>query len=94
MELDGNYSPKNDIRRMITYARLNLTETWPMKGPFQLIMCRNVMIYFNRKTQHEIIRKFQHLIEPGGYLFLGHSEGIPKETKGFRYLAPAMYQKV
>ena len=89
----SDYVVGNKIREMITYGRLNLTDQWPLKGPFHVIMCRNVMIYFNRQTQNDIVNKFHRLLEPGGYLFLGHSESIPKENKGFKSLAPAVYQK-
>lgn len=89
----SDYLVGNKVREMIRYGRLNLTEQWPLKGPFHVIMCRNVMIYFKRQTQREIINKFHRLLEPGGYLFLGHSESIPKENKGFKNLAPAVYQK-
>lgn len=82
-----------EVLDMITYGRLNLMESWPLRGPFQLIMCRNVMIYFNRQTQKEIVNKFFRLLEPGGYLFLGHSESISPENKGFINVAPAVYQK-
>lgn len=93
-EIDGAYHVANNVRKMITYGRLNLANKWPLKGPFQVIMCRNVMIYFNRQTQFELINKFHNLLEGGGYLFLGHSESIPKETRGFKNLAPAVYQKI
>lgn len=87
------YVVGNEVRKMITYGRLNLMENWPLKGPFNMVMCRNVMIYFDRDTQAQIVDKFSRLIEPGGYLFLGHSESIPKNVKGFKNLAPAVYQK-
>ncbi|MFP8488681.1 CheR family methyltransferase [Gracilimonas sp. Q87] len=90
----GEYQISKEIRNMITYGRLNLSTDWPMKGPFHVIMCRNVMIYFNRQSQIEIVERFYRLLEPGGYLFLGHSEGVPKEVNGFKGLAPAVYQKV
>lgn len=90
----GLYQVNKNIREMITYGRLNLNDNWPLKGPFHVIMCRNVMIYFNRQTQTQIVEKFYRLLEPGGYLFLGHSEGLPKEVKGFKNLAPAVYQKL
>lgn len=88
-----NYRVNDKIRKMITYGRLNLTEKWPLKGDFQIIMCRNVMIYFNRETQEDIVRKFHALLEPGGYLFLGHSESINANALGFKNIAPAVYQK-
>ena len=90
---DGAFIVAPVIKNMITYGRLNLTEPWPMKGDFQLIMCRNVMIYFNRKTQEDIIRKFHALLEPGGHLFLGHSESMNASALGFENVAPAVYRK-
>lgn len=84
---------KPAIRQLITYGRLNLLERWPMKGPFHVIMCRNVMIYFNRQTQAELVSKFYDLLEPGGYLFLGHSESVSGKDHGFVNISPAAYQK-
>ncbi|KPP96459.1 MAG: chemotaxis signal relay system methyltransferase CheR [Bacteroidetes bacterium HLUCCA01] len=81
------------IAAMIKFARLNLQEPWPMKGPFNIIMCRNVMIYFNRETQQKLIKRFYDLLEPGGYLFLGHSETISGPSLGFVSVRPAAYQK-
>jgi len=90
---DGSYKVKGNVHNMITYGRLNLTDNWPLKGDFQMIMCRNVMIYFNRQTQEQIIRKFRELLEPGGYVFLGHSESMNAAALGFNNVAPAVYQK-
>lgn len=90
---ENNYQTSEAVRKMITYGRLNLTDNWPLKGDFQMIMCRNVMIYFNRQTQEEIIRKFRDLLEPGGFLFLGHSESMNAASLGFHNVAPAVYQK-
>lgn len=90
---DGYQAVKKEIFDMITYGRLNLTEPFPLKGPFHVIMCRNVMIYFNRKTQQEIISKFYDLLEPGGYLFLGHSESVTGDNPGLINVSPAAYQK-
>jgi len=81
------------VQNMITYGRLNLLEQWPMRGPFQVIMCRNVMIYFNRKTQMELVSRYYNLLEPGGYLFLGHSESVAGKDHGFVNIRPAVYQK-
>lgn len=91
---DDSFKVKNQIRSIITYGRLNLTDNWPLKGDFQMIMCRNVMIYFNRQTQEEIVRKFREQLAPGGYLFIGHSESIAASSLGFRNVAPAVYQKI
>jgi len=90
---DNTFKVNNRVQNMITYGRLNLNDTWPFKGTFQVIMCRNVMIYFNRKTQEEIIRKFRDLLETDGFLFLGHSESMNAAALGFQNVAPAVYQK-
>lgn len=90
---EEGYEVKPAVRELITYGHLNLLERWPMKGPFHMIMCRNVMIYFNRQTQMELVSKFYDLLEPGGYLFLGHSESVSGKDHGFVNINPAVYQK-
>lgn len=82
------------IKSLITYGRLNLLNRWPMKGPFHIIMCRNVMIYFDKETQRRLVERFYHLLEPGGYLFIGHSESITNKEIGLRTVLPAAYQKI
>jgi len=68
-------------------------DPWPMKGLFQVIFCRNVMIYFDKPTQQELINRFWEYLEPGGHLFVGHSEGLSSVKHRFRYVRPAVYQK-
>lgn len=90
----GNfYSVNNAVRKMVRLARLNLIEQWPMKGLFNVIFCRNVMIYFDRATQQSLINRFYEYLEPGGYLFVGHSEGLSAIKHKLRYVKPAIYQK-
>ena len=64
-----------------------------MKGPFDAIFCRNVMIYFDTQTQHKLVNRFWDLLEPGGYLFVGHSEGLSAIKHKFRYQRPAVYKR-
>jgi len=93
-EVDGyQYQTAQNVRDMITYGRLNLKKDWPLDGPFQVIMCRNVMIYFNRETQKELVQRFRNILEPGGYLFLGHSESIASADRKFENVSPAVYRK-
>jgi chemotaxis protein methyltransferase CheR len=87
------YQVSDPVRSMVRLARLNLMDSWPMKGPFQVIFCRNVMIYFDRATQQLLISRFWELLEPGGYLFVGHSEGLSAITHKFKYIRPATYRK-
>jgi|SRR5690625_107934 len=91
---DGSYRVSASVRGMITYARQNLISTWPMKGPFHVIMCRNVMIYFDPQTRQRLISRFHKILEPGGYLFLGHSESIGSHNPGFVNSRPAVYRKL
>jgi len=87
------YKVKDNVRAMVRLAWLNLMDSWPMNGPFNVIFCRNVMIYFDRATQEKLINRFWNLLEPGGYLFVGHSEGLSAISHRFRYVQPAVYRK-
>lgn len=82
------------IKNLITYGRLNLLKRWPMSGPFHIIMCRNVMIYFDKETQRRLVERFYDFLEPGGYLFIGHSESVTNKEIGLRTILPAAYQKI
>lgn len=74
-------------RQLVTFAELNLMEDWPMQGKFDLIFCRNVVIYFDAETQNKLWSRFSGMLAPGGYLFIGHSERI--STSSFKELVPA-----
>jgi chemotaxis protein methyltransferase CheR len=82
-----------EARKMVHLAYLNLMEPWPMKGGFQVVFCRNAMIYFDRSTQQTLIQRFWDVLEEGGYLFVGHSEGLSAIQHRFRYVRPAVYRK-
>lgn len=84
---------KEQVRNLVHMGYLNLLEPWPMKGPFDVIFCRNVMIYFDKVTQQRLIDRFWHLVAPGGHLFVGHSEGLSTINHRFRYVRPAVYVK-
>ncbi len=81
------------IRRLVHFAKLNLMERWPMQGPFDAILCRNVMIYFDKATQQQLVERYWALLRPGGHLFVGHSESLTGLTHRFRYVQPAVYVK-
>ncbi len=87
------YQIDESIRRLVHFARLNLMGEWPMKGPFDVIFCRNVMIYFDKPTQEQLVNRFWKLLKPGGYLFVGHSESLAGSHHNFRYVQPAVYTK-
>lgn len=82
------------IRNEVIYRRFNLMDSvFPFKKKFHIIFCRNVMIYFNNETKEELVRKFYDLLESGGYLFIGHSESLNRESLPLRYIRPAVYRK-
>lgn len=81
------------IRQMVLFSPLNLMGSWPMKGPFDAIFCRNVMIYFDKPTQAKLISRYFQLLRPGGILFIGHSESLTGIQHGFRHVLPTVYQK-
>lgn len=82
-----------EVRALVRFAHLNLMDAWPMKGPFDAIFCRNVMIYFDKPTQRALVQRYWDLLEPGGYLFVGHSESLTATGSSFRYVQPAVYVK-
>ena len=86
------YQVSPTLRNMVHFARLNLLEPWPMKGPFDFIFCRNVMIYFNQPTRQQLITRFGELLSPGGALFIGHSESLSGIKHKLKQLYPTVYQ--
>ena len=85
----------DELKSLITFNKLNLMHSWPMKGPFDFILCRNVFIYFDKDTQLQILRKFSALQPIGGYLCLGHSEIIPNPPSlGYQMTGKTSYKRV
>lgn len=84
----------DELRYMITFKELNLMHSWPMKGPLDVIFCRNVMIYFDKATQAILLERMADLLKPGGFLFVGHSESPFRLTKRFKLIGNTIYQKV
>ena len=90
---DGTYTIGKTIRDNVIFRTFNLMDEIHWKRPFDLIFCRNVMIYFDQPTKEALVRRFYNVTEPNGYLFIGHSEGLNKATCPYKYLMPAIYQK-
>lgn len=89
----GRYQVRDELRRMVHLAKLNLIGDWPMNGPFDIIFCRNVMIYFDGETRQGLINRFYRNTAPGGYLFIGHSESLGRGDSPYDYVMPAVYRK-
>ncbi|MBF0531126.1 MAG: protein-glutamate O-methyltransferase CheR [Deltaproteobacteria bacterium] len=91
---DKNYMVKDFVKKEVTFRRLNLmTKPFPFKRAFHVIFCRNVMIYFDQQTREDLVRRFFENTEPGGYLFIGHSESLRRESCPYDYVLPAVYRK-
>ena len=88
-----NLVVKPNLRQMVKFARLNLLEPFPFRGRFEVIFCRNVMIYFDQSTRERLVNKFHQFLTPGGYLFIGHSENLTGLNHQFTYVDPAVYRK-
>jgi chemotaxis protein methyltransferase CheR len=78
---------------MVQFRRVNLIEPLPDVGRFKAIFCRNVMIYFSRATQEQVVNRLVACLEPGGYLFVGHSESLTGIQHGLQQVQPAVYRK-
>lgn len=87
------YMMKKEVRSLIEFRRFNLMESLSHKEMFPVIFCRNVMIYFDRQKQGEVVNRLAQAIEPGGYLLVGHSESLNGVEHPFQYVAPATYRK-
>ncbi|UTA47662.1 protein-glutamate O-methyltransferase [Simiduia sp. 21SJ11W-1] len=85
---------KPHIKEYISFKQLNLlTQSWPFRGPFDVIFCRNVLIYFDKETQAQIVNRFQEKLRPGGYLMLGHSESIGKHVRGLEMVGRTIFRR-
>jgi len=82
------------LRDMITFKQLNLMHEWPMKGPFDLIFCRNVLIYFNKDTQAMLFDRYADMLVDDGHLFIGHSESMYKICDRFKLLGQTIYKRL
>lgn len=90
---DGSYNLSPEVRKNVIFRTFNLMDPIRFRRPFDLIFCRNVMIYFDQPTKDALVRRFHGATVPGGYLFIGHSENLNKENNPYQYITPAIFQK-
>lgn len=89
---DGYAAVRPELKRMIEFRRINLLDaSYPVKGPLDVLFCRNVMIYFDKPTQYKILARFAPLMQPDGLLFAGHSESFLHAADLFRSLGKTVY---
>ncbi|HYQ15844.1 MAG TPA: protein-glutamate O-methyltransferase CheR, partial [Polyangiaceae bacterium] len=85
------YEVSFEAAGLVSFARLNLMGDWPMRGRFDLILCRNVMIYFNDETRAQLGHRFADRLAPGGVLMIGHAESLANLDQPLQLLRPAIY---
>jgi chemotaxis protein methyltransferase CheR len=91
---DDQVQVSPDLKELITFNQMNLMHDWPFKGPFDLIFCRNVVIYFSKDTQRKLVTRYADYTKDNGHLFLGHSESLFKVSERYKLIRNTMYQKI
>lgn len=91
----GMVKVKPELQKILTFKQLNLMESWPMKERFDIIFCRNVVIYFSKDTQKVLFERYANQMTDDGHLFIGHSENLFKVTQRFDRVGPnSVYRKI
>jgi chemotaxis protein methyltransferase CheR len=90
---DACYRIAAPLRSQVAFRRINLMDALPWQRRFPAIFCRNAMIYFDRKTQQEVVWRLSACLEPGGYFFTGHAESLAGISHSLEYVEPALYRK-
>jgi len=83
-----------ELKSLIAFRQLNLLDPWPMRGPFDIIFCRNVVIYFDKPTQRTLFDRYAEMLAPDGHLFVGHSESLHNVTDRFRHLGRTIHRRI
>lgn len=90
----GKYRARDELRSLITFRQLNLMNEWLMRGPFDAIFCRNVVIYFDKETQRVLFERMAALQRPGDLLFLGHSESLYRVSERYELIGRTIYRRL
>jgi len=90
---EGSFIVEKRLRARVNFRQLNLNESLPAIGEFDVIFLRNVMIYFNADTKREVVARITNALKPGGYLIVGHSESLNGLHDGLRQVLPSVYRK-
>ncbi|MFK8047058.1 MAG: protein-glutamate O-methyltransferase CheR [Halioglobus sp.] len=89
----GKVQVSPELAKLITFRQLNLMNTWPMKGVFDIVFCRNVVIYFDKETQKVLFDRFANAMPPNSNLFIGHSETLHNVCERFELIGKTIYRK-
>jgi chemotaxis protein methyltransferase CheR len=91
---EGMVKVKPELQTIIHFQQVNLMHDWPWKEGFDIIFCRNVVIYFDKPTQQKLFKRYHELLRDQGHLFIGHSESLYKVSEEFKLLGKTIYQKL
>ncbi len=94
MQDDQRVRVHSQLQELVVFKQLNLMHDWPMKSRFDVVFCRNVIIYFDKPTQRVLIDRFAEILEDRGYLILGHSESLYNVSDRFSLIGNTIYQKI
>jgi chemotaxis protein methyltransferase CheR len=90
---EGLVRVKPGLQESIEFREFNLIKPWQMPEPFDIVFCRNVVIYFDKPTQRELFARIADAMHPGGYLYLGHSETLFEISDRFELVGKTVYRK-
>jgi len=92
-EAQGHFKVKPELARLVQFEHINLIEPFRHNRSFHVIFCRNVMMYFDKATQQDMVLRLSACLRPGGYLFVGHSESLTGVKHDLGYVCPAIYRR-
>lgn len=90
---DGRYEVTKEIKDEVIFRQFNLMDIFPFKRKMHIVFLRNVMIYFDKETKNQLIKKVYDVMEPGGYLFVGRTETIDRGNVPFELIQPSIFRK-
>lgn len=90
---EDEYQVKDELKKEVIFRQFNLMNPFPFKRKFHVVFLRNVMIYFEDDTKYNLLQKVYDFMEPGGYLFIGTTEGLNRNKIKFQYVEPSIYKK-
>jgi chemotaxis protein methyltransferase CheR len=93
VEGTSQYQVREELKRLVSFRPLNLMAKWPMSGPFDVIFCRNVLIYFDRDTQRQLVDRMATLQRPGDHLFIGHSESLLSVSNRYEVVGQTIHRR-
>lgn len=89
----GKVRVKPEVRDLVDFSHLNLNSSWSLPEPVDIVFCRNVIIYFDKESKKKLVNRIADNLNPGGFLFIGHSESLFRVTDQFELVGKTIYRK-